>query len=76
MRGYLRILIVIGVIFLYFYIFPKESYAYLDPGSGSYILQLLVASLLGLLFSLKLFWNRIRIFIANIFSKLKRDGRK
>jgi len=36
-----------------------SAHAYIDPGSGSYILQILVAGALGALFSLKLFWHRI-----------------
>lgn len=35
---------------------------YLDPGSGSYILQLLLAALLGGAFALKIFWKRIVAF--------------
>ena len=36
--------------------------AYLDPGSGSYLLQLLIASLLGALFALRMYWDRIKTF--------------
>jgi hypothetical protein len=34
-------------------------YAYLDPGSGSMILQLLLAGLAGLVVVVKIFWRRI-----------------
>jgi hypothetical protein len=37
----------------------REAHAYLDPGTGSYILQILIASLFGALFMLKVFWGRI-----------------
>ena len=33
--------------------------AYLDPGSGSYLLQLLIAGLLGSLFVIRTYWSRI-----------------
>jgi len=37
--------------------------AYLDPGSGSFILQLVLATLLGLGFILKAYWRKIvRLF--------------
>jgi hypothetical protein len=39
----------------------KEN-AYLDPGSGSVILQLILASLLGGLFILKTYWKKISRF--------------
>ena len=44
-------------------------YAYLDPGSGSYIFQLLLATIVGLLFALRLFWGKIKRFFAKMFSK-------
>jgi hypothetical protein len=37
----------------------KLCLGYLDPGSSSFILQILVAGALGLLLSAKLFWQRI-----------------
>jgi hypothetical protein len=37
----------------------RRVYAYLDPGTGSFIIQILIASLLGLALSVRLFWSRI-----------------
>ena len=34
--------------------------AYLDPGSGSFLLQLVVAGLLGAALAVRMSWNRIR----------------
>lgn len=39
--------------------------AYLDPGSGSFILQLIIASLVGGLFALKLYWKKVRDFLRS-----------
>ena len=36
--------------------------AYLDPGSGSYIFQILLAGLVGFLFAIKLYWGKIISF--------------
>ena len=47
--------------------------AYLDPGSGSFILQLLIATLLGALFIMKTYWQRIVTFFRNRFSKGRGD---
>jgi hypothetical protein len=33
--------------------------AYLDPGSGSFIIQVLIAALAGALLTLRVFWDRI-----------------
>jgi hypothetical protein len=35
---------------------------YLDPGSGSFILQILLAALLGGAYALKVYWRRILSF--------------
>jgi hypothetical protein len=40
------------------YELPK-TLAYLDPGSGSFIVQMLIAAFLGGGILLKAFWNRI-----------------
>ena len=36
--------------------------AYLDPGSGSFILQILLASILGALFLVRSYWQKIISF--------------
>ena len=45
-----------GAVLLFHLIVPSKAYAYLDPGSGSYLLQIGLAALLGTLFAVKLFW--------------------
>lgn len=51
----------------------KQPPAYLDPGSGSYLLQLLIAGLLGGAFLIRLFWGRIRAFFIRLFSRRTGD---
>jgi hypothetical protein len=43
--------------------------AYLDPGSGSFLLQLLLAGILGGLFVVKMSWSRIKGFFRRIFAR-------
>jgi hypothetical protein len=33
---------------------------YLDPGSGSFILQVLLATILGAAFAIKVYWTKIK----------------
>jgi hypothetical protein len=40
-----------------------STFAYLDPGSASMILQMLVGGLAAVAVSLKLFWRRILKFL-------------
>jgi len=54
-------------------IFPQRADAYLDPGTGSFILQLLMASILGALFTIKLYWRKVKSFFADLFSKKGKD---
>lgn len=53
---------------------PQDAHAYLDPGTGSYIFQVIVAALLGALFMLKVFWARIRGFFREGFSRSEEVG--
>lgn len=41
---------------------PNEAHAYLDPGTGSMILQLLVAGVAGIGVAIKLYWRRVWAF--------------
>ena len=43
--------------------------AYVDPGTGSYLLQVLVASLLASLFVIKGFWRNIRSAIGKLVGR-------
>jgi hypothetical protein len=45
---------------------PRHAYAYVDPGTGSYILQLFLAALFGALFALKVFWTKIKSAFARV----------
>jgi hypothetical protein len=67
-----RLSIVCTTLFLIL-LFSPAAYAYLDPGTGSYIFQLLLAAVVGLGFVIKLYWTKIKGFFARLFS---RDGRQ
>jgi hypothetical protein len=47
---------------------PGDVLAYIDPGTGSYVLQLIIAGLVGSAFSLKLFGRRIKGFFQRLTS--------
>jgi len=46
-----------------------SAHAYLDPGSGSYIFQAVIAGALGVGVAIKVFWGRIAAFFSGLFSK-------
>lgn len=47
----------------------KTAYAYLDPGTGSYVFQVILAMILGALYTLKLYWGKIIMFLKGMFGK-------
>ena len=49
---------------LLFFISGGPAYAYLDPGSGSYILQLLLGGVAGIAVLFKLYWNQFLAFFG------------
>jgi hypothetical protein len=38
----------------------RSSLAYLDPGSGSFLIQLVIAGALGAALAIRMSWNRIK----------------
>lgn len=48
----------------------RQAFAYLDPGTGSMIFQVALASLFGVLLAVKTFWVQIKHFVfANILRR-------
>jgi len=64
-RSLIDSLVLVGLLL---FVLADEAYAYIDPGSGSYILQLLIAGLLGAAFAVKIYWKRIKAFFSSLFS--------
>ena len=50
-----------------------DAQAYFDPGTGSMVLQLLMASILGFVFTLKTYWRKFKDFIQNLVGKNSSD---
>ena len=44
--------------------FPTSAHAYLDPGSGSMLLQILLGGTAGLAVLLKLYWHRFLLLFG------------
>ncbi len=49
--------------------------AYLDPGSGSFLIQLLIAGLVGAGFLVKVYWKKIKGLFSRSTAKKEDDGR-
>jgi hypothetical protein len=44
---------------LFYLLFMKPVYAYIDPGTGSLIIQIVIGGLIGAGVGIKIFWKKI-----------------
>ncbi len=52
------------------YLYKNEALAYLDPGTGSMILQVIIAAFVAVGIYIKLFWHKLK----NIFIKKNKNN--
>lgn len=60
MRGMHRVVIVAGALGLW----ATPAYAYLDPGTGSMLLQLVLGGVAGAAVAARLYWQRIKSLLG------------
>jgi hypothetical protein len=41
-------------------LFPRDAFAYLDPGTGSMVVQSVIAAVAAAAYGVRLYWGRIR----------------
>ena len=52
--------------FFFLFLFNVDSaHAYLDPGTGSILIQGLIAAIAGGLYTLKIYWHKIKMFLSS-----------
>jgi hypothetical protein len=54
-------------------IFPQSALAYLDPGAGSFMLQMLIAGIMGAMFTIKMYWYRLKQLINEFLGRESTD---
>lgn len=59
--------------FLILLLSVKPGHAYLDPGTGSMILQLLLGGIAGAMVVGKLYFQKIKLFFSGLFGVQPRD---
>jgi hypothetical protein len=45
-------------------VFVRPAHAYIDPGTGSYILQTCLGIAFGALYTLKIYWRQVTAFFS------------
>jgi hypothetical protein len=63
---------IIACVLLLLFITPLAS-AYIDPGTGSFIIQIVLAGILAGSLSAKIFWKKIKTFLASIAVRKKKN---
>ena len=54
-------------------LFSTTAYAYLDPGTGSIILQAILGFIAASVAALSFYWNKVKLFFAKLFKKDKKN---
>ena len=52
-----------------FFFYPNESYAYLDPGTGSILLQAIFGGIVMGLVTIQIWWKKLKAFLSKIWKK-------
>ena len=65
----------LGAILLGSLVLTDSAYAYLDPGTGSMIVQIILGGVAGLAVAGKLFWSQITEFFRNLFGRSGAQGK-
>ena len=63
--------ILITITLLFF--LSNNAYAYLDPGSGSIILQAILGFLAAVLATASYYWTKLKIFLSKLLKKEKKN---
>ena len=58
-------------IFIFYTSMSGTAFAYLDPGSGGFIIQAILGFLAAIFAYMTFFWNKIKSFLNKIFKKEK-----
>jgi hypothetical protein len=61
---------IVFMLLVFAFLTAKSVYAYLDPGSGSYLLQILIGAVLGGFYVFRNFFKNIIEKITKFFKKI------
>ena len=63
-KPFIYLMLAVSVLF-----FANQAYAYIDPGTGSMIVQAIIAVIAGVSVSLGIFRRRVAFFFNNLFNR-------
>ncbi len=56
-----------------FFFLNSKAYAYLDPGSGSMILQAILGFIAASLATISFYWTKVKTFLIKLLKKKKKS---
>ena len=56
-------------------IFVSDAHAYIDPGSGSALLQLILGGIAGIGVVVRLYWDRVKTKCQSLFGRMESTNR-
>ena len=59
----------LNLVLIIYFLITSSSYAYLDPVTGSFIIQIIVATFAAIITFLSFFWSKTKEFFYNLFFK-------
>ena len=63
MCGWVRASTILLIFPAVFMLFSRTAHAYVDPGTGSYVLQMIVAGIAATGLTVRLFWGRLKSYL-------------
>ena len=64
----------ISLTFIYFLFSTTNANAYIDPGTGSIILQAILAFIAGAVATISLWWGNLKMFLKKLFKSDKKEN--
>ena len=52
----------------------SDAWAYIDPGTGSYLFQLLIAGGLAGMYTLRRYWHTVKATLSSMFGRASNDS--
>lgn len=62
------ITVILGILFATSF-FISDAYAYLDPGTGSVVIQAIIGALVGVVITLKIYWFKLKEKLSRVSKK-------
>lgn len=63
-----RFLIILSLIIISV---PQTAFAYIDPSTGSMVVQIIIAAFAAVGYTVKVYWEKIKVLFKQVFKRTK-----